>query len=567
MTIIGIDLGTTNTAAAFWKDGKAELIPNRYGEFLTPSVVFLDENERLIVGKYAKDKLKVQPQRAASVFKRSMGSNSEFTLGSRKFSATELSALVIKMIKDDAEKFLGEDVSEAIISVPAYFNDNQRKATKAAAEMAGLKVDRLINEPTAAAIAYGIHERPEDTRFMVLDLGGGTFDVSIMEYFDGVLEVYSSAGDNYLGGEDFLEACVIQYLATINTSKKELSPEQNKTLYAVLQKAVHTLSTEQRVEVPAFLRDDHPSVTIDRDEFNHWVQPLIDRMRTPMERALQDAKLNSSDLDQVVLVGGATRMPVISAMVARLFRQMPARNIDPDLVVAMGTGIQAGLCARDAALDDVVLTDVCPYTLGIATRNHSAAAERQGAIFNPIIERNSVVPISRVDNFYTTHDDQDAVTISIFQGESRLVKNNVFLGETEIAVPKSPAGEEQVDVRFSYDMNGLLEVDVKVLSTGENKSLVIDNSSQHLSEDEINASRNKLATLKFHPREDEINQQLLFRAERLFESALGDMRDHISRGIGQFEEILESQDPERVKQAQSDFSDYLEDLEKQSLFD
>lgn len=559
--MIGIDLGTTNTAASIWRNGESQLIPNRYGEFLTPSMVYVDEKNRLIVGKHAKARLKTDANRVASVFKRAMGSNAEFRLGKRVFSAIELSALIIKVIKDDAENFLSEQVSEAIISVPAYFNDNQRKATKIAAEMAGLTVNRLINEPTAAAMAYGLHEKPEDTQFMVLDLGGGTFDVSIMEYFDGVLEVHASAGDNFLGGEDFLETFVQIYLTKLDLKKSELTPEQIKSVYFLCQKNLHLLSAQNTVSIESIIPDSEKNISIDRDEFERAVVVLLDKMRFPIERSLQDANLSPDDLDQVILVGGATRMPVVSSLVAKLFRKMPMRNLDPDLVVAMGTGIQAGLMAKDEALDDIVLTDVCPYTMGIAIRNHGASADRQGSLFSPIIDRNSIVPVSRNDEFYTVDDDQDYLSLRIFQGESRLVKNNIFLGELKVDVPKNKAGEEAVDVRFSYDMNGLLEIDVEVLSTGEKHNMVIDNSGQNLSNEDIQKSREKLAKIKFHPRDDEVNQHLLFRAEHIYESSLGEQRQIIANAIAHFESILESQDSQEVSRAQKEFGEYLDELE------
>lgn len=567
MQIIGIDLGTTNSAACLFRSGKTEFIPNRYSEYLTPSVVYVNQQEQLIVGKHAQEKLKTEPERTASVFKRAMGTDSEFTLGKKTFNATELSALVIKVIKDDAEQYLKEPVSQAIISVPAYFNENQRKATKVAAEMAGLSVKRLINEPTAAAMAYGIHEKPEDTRFMVLDLGGGTFDVSIMEYFDGILEVHASAGDNFLGGEDFLECLVQLYLEQTQIKKRQLSPNEYKQLYALLQKALHALSSNSKVTIPHLLDTQADNITLSREAFAKACQPLIHKMHAPIERTLKDANTQAAELEQIVLVGGATRMPMVGNLVAHLFRKMPARNIDPDLVVAMGAGIQAGLCAKDQALNDVVLTDVCPFTLGIAIFNQSSNSERQGDLFSPIIERNSIVPVSKISDYYTVSEQQKEVNIKVYQGESRLVKNNVYLGELNIPVKPSPKGEERIDVRFSYDMNGLLDIDVEVVSTGEMRNLAINNSAQQLSEQDIAKSRAKLAKIKIHPRDDEVNQHLLMRAEKLYESAIGSMREQISQAISEFEGTLDEQEQTSIQQMQQEFARYLDDLENHNLFD
>ncbi|RJG42798.1 Hsp70 family protein [Motilimonas pumila] len=566
MAIIGIDLGTTNSAAAVWQHDKSVLIPNRYGEFLTPSVVGIDQDGELIVGKYAKSRQRLDPASCASTFKRFIASDNKVKLGQYKYSAIELSAMVLKSIKEDAENFLGEPVSEAIISVPAYFNDIQRKATKAAAEMVGLKVERLINEPTAAALAYGLHEKPEDAQFVILDLGGGTFDVSLMEYFDGVLEVHASAGDNYLGGEDFLQTIVDLYLSLLGTQEEALSRQQKRTLLNTLEAAKHTLSEEQAVEIPGFLADDDPAITITRKQFEQACQPLLSKVQHPIERALKDADIMPDDIDDVILVGGATRMQILRSMIARLFQKMPAMNLDPDLTIALGAGIQAGLKEKHQALDDVVLTDVCPYSLGTNIINHQDEKGDMGDLFSPIIERNCVVPISMEKRYQTANNNQTKVQIDIYQGESRLVKNNIKLGQVEVKVPKGPAGKESVDVRFSYDMNGLLEVDVTVASTELKQSIQVQNAELDLSEQELNASSERLAALKFHPRDHEVNKELLAKAERLYESALEEERDELMRLMGYFEQELASQLPKRIERAQQEFSRRLSGFEKNSIF-
>lgn len=566
MTILGIDLGTTHSACAVWRDGKVELIPNRFGDFLTPSVVGLDDNGELLVGRFARQRLVSHPQQCASVFKRYMGADTQMTIGDKSFTAPELSALVLKSLKQDAETHLGEPVTEAVISVPAYFNDVQRKATRLAGELAGLKVERLINEPTAAAMAYGLHEKPEGSRFMVVDLGGGTFDVSIMEYFSGVLEVHASAGDNFLGGEDFLEVLVQWYLEQLGLDKTALDPMQLQQLYSSLEGVKRRLSSSEEVKLEPVLPQQREAIVFRRDQFNQRSHALLSRIQLPIERALNDAHLGPADLDDVVLVGGATRMQIFRSMIARMFRRMPAANLDPDLVVAMGAAIQAGLKARDAALDDIVLTDVCPYTLGTGIHNENDLTGRQGSLFLPIIERNSVVPISVVKTLFTVRDDQSRILVDVYQGESRLTRNNIKLGEMEVPIPRNKAGQESIDVRFSYDMNGLLEVDVKVNSTGEKFNMLIKNSAHHLSEDDIARTRDKLAALKFHPRDDEVNRALLHRAEKMYESALGEKREHLSYLLQQFEAVLEGQNPQAIKQAQVQFRELLDELEDENWF-
>ncbi len=566
MSIIGIDLGTTHSACAVFRGEKAELIPNRYGEFLTPSVVSTDESGDILVGKLAKARLISHPTRSVANFKRYMGAQHQVTLDKRAFSPVELSSLVLKSLKEDAEDFLGESIHEAVISVPAYFNDIQRKATKAAAELAGFKVERLVNEPTAAAIAYGLHDKPEGNHFMILDLGGGTFDVSIMEYFEGVLEVHASAGDNFLGGEDFLENLVNYYLGQINIEKDKLNSEQRSQVYARFEEYKKQFNSEDCIQIDPILEASHPKVEINRDDFMHINQALLHKIQIPIERALRDSKLNLHDLSEVVLVGGATRMQVFKRMIAKMFRRMPASHLDPDLVVAMGAGIQAGLKARHSALEDVVLTDVSPYSLGIGIINENDPKGEQGDLFSPIIERNSVLPSSRVQTYYTTEDEQTGITVDIFQGESRRVKNNIQLGSLAVQVPKGPKYKESIDVRFSYDMNGLLEVDVQVNSTGERAQKTIENSLSQLSPEAVEASRKKLAALKLHPREDELNKALLLQAEKLYESALGEDRNDILVLIQSFEATLESQDPRQVQHARKEFSKQLDSLKQDRFF-
>lgn len=566
MSIIGIDLGTTNSACAIWKDGKVELIPNRLQEYLTPSVVHIGQDGKVLVGKTAQERLLTHPDATAAVFKRYMGTNRKVMLAKKAYSAFELSAFVLKSLKEDAETYLGESISEAVISVPAYFNNVQRKATMLAGELAGLKVERLVNEPTAAAIAYGLHEKPEHTQFMVVDLGGGTFDVSIMEYFDGVLEVHASAGDNFLGGEDFRELLVNKFLASLGTSKTKLTAKELQRVYAQMELAKRQLNNADLVHVEAFLSDYPQRITLQREDFIKLAEPLLQRIQRPIETALRDAKLKPAELDEVILVGGATRMQFFRSMIAKMFRRMPAANLDPDLVVAMGAAIQAGLKARDVALEDLVLTDVCPYSLGVGVYNENDQLGTQGDLFSPVLERNTVIPSSRVNIYTTVSDNQTQLNMEIYQGENRLVKNNIHLGGLEIKVPKAKKGAETIQVRFSYDVNGVLEIDAQVVSSGEKYYKMILNTPTELSASEIEASKSKLAALKFHPREQEGNMILIARAERLYEGRLGDEREVLLQALRWFESVLEQQNPSEIAQAQIEFADLLDQFEQDRFF-
>lgn len=556
MAVIGIDLGTTNSACSVWRSGEVEMIPNRLGALLTPSVVGVDDKGNVVTGQVAKERLLTHSQSTVSLFKRLMGTEHEIKLGARRFTATELSSLLLQSLKEDAEAYLGEPVTEAVISVPAYFNHNQRHATKAAGELAGLVVKRLVNEPTAAAMAYGLHEQKEGT-FIILDMGGGTFDVSILEYFDGVMEVHASAGDNFLGGEDFVDAMLKGMLDELKVSEDKLSQQERQRLYGQLEAAKRRLGekTEQSLEL-VLAGTTHQWLFTD-EWFVRQVTPLLIKVRRPIAQAMSDANMENSDIDDVLLVGGATKLKHFRATVAKIFGRFPSCSLDPDLVVAMGAGIQSGLVAKDQALDDVVLTDVCPYTLGTSV----IGPDRQDGYFLPIIERNSVVPVSIVRSVYTAHDNQTRLNVDVFQGENRKVSKNVFLGNLYCDVPSGPAGKERVDIRYSYDMNGLLEVDVEVVSTGKRYNTVIQNSPTQMSAEEVARSRAKLAKLKFHPRDQEENLQLMAKADRLYEYSLGNKREYIGQLIGQFDAVLNTQNQAEIARARVRIEEALKGLD------
>lgn len=554
--VLGIDLGTTNSVCCIWQDGKPVFIPNALGEVLTPSVVSFD-GTNIVVGEIAKNRLVSHPELSTANFKRFMGSNKTVKLGKQSFRAEELSAMVLKSLRADAKKHLGFDVEEAVISVPAYFNDLQRNATKRAASIAGLKVERVINEPSAAALAYGINQGESKT-FLVLDLGGGTFDVSLIEYFEKIIEIKASNGDNFLGGEDFLSILEGIYFKKSETKKEKLKAGKMQAVYSALEKAKKELSNTQSVELP------HPSISdktimIERDEFARGCASLLDRIRKPVEQVLRDSKTPLNEIDQVVMVGGATRMPMIKNMVGLMMGRIPAMTLDPDTLIAAGCAVQAGLRENDSLLEEHVLTDVCPFSLGIGIQNdHFPEGE---LVFSPIIERNSTIPTSRVETYTTTQNNQTKLNMDVFQGESRLVKNNIKIGNIELKIPKAKAGKELVDVRFSYDMSGILEIDVNVQSNNEKLSKTIVNSAQNMSDKEMQAAKSRLAGLKFHPRDTEENRLLLARAEKVYETALGSDRDKILLYIGGFENVLSTQDETKISEYKKDFAELIESYE------
>lgn len=559
-------MGTTNSACSIWRDGKSQLIPNRLGKDLTPSIVSIDADGVLSVGEIAKNRLVSHPKSTVAVFKRLMGTEQTLKLNNRSFTAIELSSLVLTGLKEDAQAFLGENISEAVISVPAYFNDRQRKATKLAAELAGLKVERLINEPTAAALVYGLQEQSDGSQYLVLDLGGGTFDVSLVEYFDGVIEVHASAGDNFLGGENFLELLVRNFLKESKLDRDDLSKEENQRVNREVEGAMHQLSREHSVELTDVVSKQLEPWLMTRDKLAVLAKPLLERIKLPVEKTIRDSNVALHEIDDIILVGGATRLSCVKSLISRMFRRLPRSEIDPDKVVALGAGVQAGLREKQSDLDDVVLTDVAPYSLGVGIVNHQDSSGRDGNIFHPIIERNTVVPVSIEHRLYTAEKGQAHIATEVYQGESRLVKNNVYLGELEIPVPKNTEDHEPIDVRFSYDMNGLLEVDVTVVKTTEKFHLMIENSSGGLSEADIQESRKKLAKMKFHPRDDEQNRLLLARAERFYESSNRERREQIGYEIGQFTGALDTQDDRQISAAKKRFEEMLSALENESLF-
>ncbi|MEW4308183.1 molecular chaperone HscC [Rossellomorea marisflavi] len=562
MTMIGIDLGTSNSLVSYWTEDGPALIPNVLGSHLTPSIISVDESGEILVGQVAKERLITHPQATVAAFKRHMGTQKAYKLGSYTLSPVELSSFVLQSLKRDAESHLGEDVSKAVISVPAYFNDKQRKATKQAAEMAGLKVERLISEPTAAAIAYGFHREEEDTKFIVFDLGGGTFDVSILELFEGVMEVKSVAGDNFLGGEDFTSLLTNAFLQSEGLKAESLDSQKLSLLFKQAEECKKTLSgNNQSCTMALKVNGRVREMEVDRKRFEKLCQPLMLKLRKPIERALRDADLMVDEVDAVILIGGATRMPIIKSTVSKMFGKLPFLTIHPDEAVALGTAVQVALKERNEAVQELILTDVCPFSLGTAISKQVGYDQYTDGHFFPIIERNTPIPVSRVERMAPIADQQKTITLEIYQGESRMVENNLKLGSLKVDIPPGPAGKEEVDVRYTYDVNGLLEVEVTILSTGEKKNMFIEQSDSGLSDKEMQERMKQLAAIKIHPRERTENRLLVARGERLYEEALGDKRSVIARAIEQFEMVLGTQDDQRIKRASSEFKEALDQFE------
>ena len=561
--IVGIDLGTTNSLVAYYTEEGPRVIPNRIGKRLTPSVVSIGEDGQVYVGESAAEQMLLNPDSGASLFKRSMGSGKKFRLRDKEFAAEELSSFVLRYLKEDAEAFLGEPVTEAVISVPAYFNDARRRATKRAGELAGLKVERIISEPTAAAIAYGLWQKKDHARFLVFDLGGGTFDVSILELYDTILEVHAVAGDNFLGGEDF--TAVLEkmfYDAHPQLNRFTLSGKTQQHIRRQAELCKIGFGENRTSEMRCNIEEKEYVFPVELPDYEEACEELLDRIRQPVKRSLKDAHIRLSDIDQVVLVGGATKSPVIRRFAGKLFHMIPDTKINPDEAVALGAAIQAAMKERRDGIREVILTDVCPFTLGTEVVQEYGDHQYEDGVFFPIIERNTVIPASRTERLYTVRDNQTRIRVHILQGESRFAVNNLSLGELFIEVPAGKAGQEAVDVTYTYDINSILEVEVKSVSSGKKVRQVFKGQNLDMSEEEIEDRLKTLSYLKIHPRDKEENKVLLLRGERIYEESLGVKREQAGRALREFEHALDTYDPERIAEAKREYMDFLEKLDE-----
>jgi len=551
----GIDLGTTNSLISVFENGHARLIGAQAP--LVPSVVS-NMNGTLIVGAAAKERLVAHSEDTVAAFKRAMGSGKTFHLGRQSFSAQDLSTLVLRTLRERAEAELNCTVRDVVISVPAYFNQIQRNAVREAALAADLNPVRLVNEPTAAALAYGLQDIDGEGHVLVFDLGGGTFDISIVEIFERVIEVRASSGDAFLGGEDFTEALVKHLTRTHDLDP--FYPEEKASLWSAAEALKHKLTNAHEARCTYHWRKGEVELAITRDGFAEVVSLLVQRLRLPVERALHDAGLGRGDIDRVVLVGGATRMPVVRTLVTRLLGKLPESGIDPDLVVALGASTQAALIARDAAFDDVVMTDVSAFSLGFEVSKQHGLRHFEG-YFQPVIERNTVIPVSREEVFSTIEPGQRKIRLALFQGEAPLVKDNIALGELTLELPSGSRNIEQVAVRLSYDTSGLIEVDTRLLSTGATQSLVISTLTGGLSEAEIAKRRAALAALKVHPRDDEANIALIARIERWYAMARGEDRDRLQEMLNVFKIRVEAQNLSDIEALRARISADLDSFE------
>ncbi|MHA1725445.1 MAG: molecular chaperone DnaK [Promethearchaeota archaeon] len=559
--IIGIDLGTSNSAAAVLIGGRPEIIPSKEGVTLYgkafPSVVAFTKDGQILVGEPARRQAISNPERTITGIKRKMGTSYKVNIDGKEYTPQEISAMILRKIKQDASDYLGEKVTDAIITVPAYFNDNQRQATKDAGKIAGLNVRRLINEPTAAAIAYGLDKENEHLKIAVLDLGGGTFDVTIMEMEEKVFEVVATSGDTQLGGRD-MDEILVNYIADEFKKQEGVDLRQDKMAMQRVREAAEKAKIELSTSISTDINlpyitatvsgPKHLNMTLTRAKLEQLIEPVLKRLEGPIKKALSDSKLTKDQIDKVILVGGPTRMPCVQAKFEEFFGKKLVRGIDPMECVAQGAAIQGGVLTGE--VDDILLLDVTPLSLGVETL---------GGVFTKLIERNTTIPTRKMEVFTTAADNQTTVEIHVLQGERPKAADNISLGKFHLTgIPPAPRGIPQIEVTFDIDADGILNVSAKDKATGKTQSITIT-ASNKMSEEEI---QQKIREAEQHAEEDRkfkelvklknTGEALIYQAEKLMrenEAIVGDLKPKIEEKIKDLEKAMESNDEVKIQKA------------------
>ncbi|RKI84091.1 molecular chaperone HscC [bacterium 0.1xD8-71] len=552
MAVIGIDLGTTNSLASVWRNGRIELIPNTFGEYLTPSVVSFGEDGEIYVGKVAKERLITAPSVSFAEFKRNMGTSYQYFGNGKYYTAEDLSSFILRRLREDAEAYLGEKVTEAVISVPAYFNDDKRCATQNAGKLAGLTVERLINEPSAVALKHHMGREDGET-FIIFDFGGGTLDVSLVDAFDNMVEIQAVSGDNYLGGKDFNEIIALDFYKENQLEKNKLTKEEQGIVLKEAEALKWQLTEQDEAERKVYLKEQEYTMQMTNQHLIHIGTDLFMRMSVPMRQVINDSGMMPEEIDKLILVGGSSKMPVVKQYLKTLLDIPVVLDSSPDESIAAGVGIAAAIKERKGDVKDMILADICPFSLGTEIYDGS---------FSPIIERNDTLPCSRTREYVTAEDDQTQMTFRIYQGDNMIAKDNLLLGTLEMTdLPMAPAGTVRAKVTFLYDINGIL--DIQIVSEDQTLHKVIMNKKMGLSEQELEARLQELRQMTLSSMEDENVRYLMEKAQRLYRECSPVVREYIAQQITRFRKIMSYEHNARARrEACVQLTVYLEAVER-----
>lgn len=552
MAVIGIDLGTTNSLASIWRDGRIELIPNAFGEYLTPSVVSFGEDGEIYVGKVAKERLITAPLVSFAEFKRNMGTRYQYFGNGKYYTAEDLSSFVLRRLREDAEAYLGEKVTEAVISVPAYFNDDKRCATKNAGKLAGLTVDRLINEPSAVALKHHMGVEDAET-FIIFDFGGGTLDVSLVDAFDNMVEIQAVSGDNYLGGKDFNEIIAEDFYKENRLEKDTLTKEEQGIVLKEAEALKWQLTEQDEAERKVYLQNQEYTMCMTNQHLIHISTDLFMRMSVPIRQVINDSGMMPEEIDKLILVGGSSKMPVVKQYLRTLLDIPVVLDESPDESIAAGVGVAAAIKERTGDVKDMILADICPFSLGTEIYDGS---------FSPIIERNDTLPCSRTREYVTVEDYQTNMTFPIYQGDNMIASDNLLLGTLELHdLPEAPAGRVGARVTFLYDINGIL--DIRIVSGEQALHKAIINKKMGLSEQELEARLLELRQMTLSSMEDENVRYLMEKSQRLYRECAPAVREYIAQQIARFRQIISyERNPRARREACVQLTVFLEAVER-----